>query len=35
MNGCKAPNEMYKVLNDQKNVNQNNPEIPPYINHNG
>jgi hypothetical protein len=31
----RAPKEMFKVLSDQRNVNQNDPEIPPYINQNG
>lgn len=26
---------MFKVLSDQRNANQNDPEIPPYVNQNG
>jgi hypothetical protein len=31
-NGSEAPKEMFKVLSDQRNANQNDPEIPPYTN---
>jgi hypothetical protein len=31
----KKRKEMFKVLSDQRNANQNNPEIPPYSNQNG
>jgi hypothetical protein len=34
-NGWEAPKEMFKVLSDQGNANQNNPEIPPHISQNG
>jgi hypothetical protein len=34
-NGWEAPKEMFKVLSDQRNSNQNTPEIPPYTNQNG
>jgi hypothetical protein len=30
-----APKEMFKVLSEQKNAGQNDPEIPPYTNQNG
>jgi hypothetical protein len=33
--GCKAPKEMFKVLDDQRNAYQNDPEIPPYTTWNG
>jgi hypothetical protein len=31
----KARKEMFKVLSDQGNANQNLPEIPPYTDQNG
>jgi hypothetical protein len=34
-NGKEALKEVFKVLSDQGNANQNNPEIPPYTNQNG
>ena len=34
-NGQEALKEMFKVLSHQGNVNQNGPEIQPYINQNG
>jgi hypothetical protein len=34
-NGLETPKEMFKVLSDQNNANQNNPEILPYTNQNG
>jgi hypothetical protein len=30
-----APKEMFNILSHQGNVNQNNPEIPPYTSQNG
>ena len=30
-----AHKEMFNILSHQENVNQNNPEIPPYTNQNG
>jgi hypothetical protein len=34
-NGWEVPKEKFKVLSDQRNVNQNDPEIPPYTSQNG
>jgi hypothetical protein len=34
-NGWETPKEMFKVLSDQRNANQNNPEIPPHTSQNG
>jgi hypothetical protein len=33
-NGWEAPKEMFKVLSDQRNANQNDPEIPTYSSQN-
>ena len=35
LNAWEAPKEMLKILSDQRNANQNNPESPPYTNQNG
>ena len=35
MAGSSGRDEMFKVLSDQRNANQNDPEIPPYTNQNG
>jgi hypothetical protein len=32
LNGLETPKEIFKVPSDQRNENQNNPEIPPYTN---
>ena len=32
LKGSETPKEMFKVLSDQRNVNQSDPEIPPYTN---
>jgi hypothetical protein len=34
-NGLETRFRLFKVLSDQRNANQNNPEIPPYPNKNG
>ena len=34
-NGQEALNELFKILSDQGNANQNDPEIPPHTNQNG
>jgi hypothetical protein len=34
-NGQEALKEMFSILSDQGNTNQNDPEIPPYTNQNG
>jgi hypothetical protein len=34
-NGQEAPKEMFNMFSHERNVNQNNPEIPPYTNQNG
>jgi hypothetical protein len=34
-NGGEALKEMIKVLSHQRNANQNNPKVLPYINQNG
>jgi hypothetical protein len=34
MNGWEAPKEMFNVLGNQGNANQNNPELPPHTCHN-
>ena len=34
-NGWEALKEIFEVLSDQRNANQNEPEIQPYINQNG
>jgi hypothetical protein len=33
--GGETLKEIFKVLSDQGNANQNEPEIPPYTNENG
>jgi hypothetical protein len=33
-NGGETPKEMFKVLSDQRNANQKDPEILPYTNQN-
>jgi hypothetical protein len=33
--GSEALKNIFKILSHQKNANQNNPEILPYINQNG
>jgi hypothetical protein len=35
LNGWETHKEMFKVNSDQRNANQNDPEIPPYTNQNG
>jgi hypothetical protein len=35
LNGKETLKEMFKVLSDQGNENQNKAEIPPYTNQNG
>jgi hypothetical protein len=32
---AEAPKEMFKLLSDQRNANQNDPEILTYTNQNG
>ena len=34
-NGGEAPNEVFNILSDQGNANQNNTEIPPHTSQNG
>jgi hypothetical protein len=34
-NGWEAPKQMFQVFSDQKNANENDPEIPAYTNQNG
>jgi hypothetical protein len=34
-NGWEAPKEMFNILSQQGNANQNNPEIPPHTSQNG
>jgi hypothetical protein len=35
LNGLETLKEMFKVLSDLRNANQNNPETPPHTSQNG
>ena len=35
LNGWEAPKEIFNILSQEGNANQNNPEIPPHTNQNG